>query len=52
LRLPSTANCRRRLLTGVIVHAEPNARGFTIEVKGRLAELTGSPAFPSRSKGG
>src|SRR5712664_1848375 len=36
----------------VIVYAEPNARGFSIEVKGRLAELTGSGAFPSRSIGG
>ena len=26
----------RRLVAEVIVHAEPNARGFSIEVKGRL----------------
>lgn len=42
----------RRLVKEVIVHAEPNATGFTLEVKGRLAELTGSAAFPSRSGGG
>jgi site-specific DNA recombinase len=42
----------RRLVQEVIVYAEPKARGFTIEVKGRLSELTGSAAFPARSKGG
>jgi site-specific DNA recombinase len=42
----------RRLVQEVIVYAEPNATGFSIEVKGRLAELTGSAAFPARSKGG
>jgi site-specific DNA recombinase len=42
----------RRLVKEVIVHAEPNATGFSIEVKGRLAEITGSSAFPSRSQGG
>jgi len=42
----------RRLVQEVIVHAEPNTTGFSIEVKGRLAELTGSGAFPSRSGGG
>ena len=40
-----------RLVQEVIVHAAPNAQGFTIEVKGRLAELTGSSAFPTRSGG-
>lgn len=42
----------RRLVAEVVVYAEPNARGFDVEVKGRLAELTGSAAFPARSKGG
>jgi hypothetical protein len=41
----------RRLLAEVIVHSEPNIRGFSVEVKGRLAEHTGSTAFPSRSEG-
>jgi hypothetical protein len=41
----------RRLVAEVVVYAEPNARDFTIEVKGRLAELTGSAAFPTRSRG-
>jgi site-specific DNA recombinase len=34
----------RRLVQEVIVHAEPNASGFSIEVKGRLAERA-SPTF-------
>jgi site-specific DNA recombinase len=42
----------RALVAQVIVHAEPNARGFAVEVKGRLSELTGTALFPSRSKGG
>jgi hypothetical protein len=43
----------RRLVQSVIVHAEPNAQGFSVEIKGRLAELSGaSGAFPSRSRGG
>ena len=42
----------RRLVTDVVVHAAPGARGFTVEVKGRLAKQTRSEAFPSRSLGG
>ena len=43
----------RRLVQSVIVHAEPNAQGFSVEIKGRLAELSGaSAAFASRSRGG
>jgi site-specific DNA recombinase len=41
----------RRLVAEVIVNAEPGGRGFSIEVKGRLAELTGATTFPSRSGG-
>jgi hypothetical protein len=42
----------RRLVKEVIVHGEPGATGFSVEIKGRLSELTGAPAFPSRSKRG
>jgi hypothetical protein len=42
----------RRLVAEVIVHAKPNGRGFTLEVKGRLSELAGNAAFPARSRGG
>ena len=42
----------RRLLEAVVVHAEPNARGFTVEVKWPLAELTASGAFLARALGG
>jgi site-specific DNA recombinase len=42
----------RRLVAGVIIHAEPYGRGFNVEVQGRLAQLTNSDLFPSRSEGG
>lgn len=42
----------RRLVAGVIIHAAPYGRGFTVEVQGRLAQLTNSDLFPSRSEGG
>ena len=42
----------RRLVDAVVIHAAPGTGDFSVEVKGRLAELTGSDAFPSRSKGG
>jgi site-specific DNA recombinase len=42
----------RRLVAGVIVRAEPHGRGFSVEVQGRLAQLTNSALFPSRSEGG
>ena len=42
----------RRLVAQVIIHAEPHGRGFNVEVQGRLAQLTNSDLFPSRSEGG
>jgi site-specific DNA recombinase len=42
----------RRLVAGVIIHAEPYGRGFNVEVQGRLAQLTNSDLFPSRFEGG
>ena len=42
----------RQLVARVIVHAEPYGRGFNVEVQGRLAQLTNSDLFPSRSEGG
>lgn len=42
----------RRLVQEVVIFAEPNARGFAVEVKGRLAELAGFDAFPGRSSRG
>jgi site-specific DNA recombinase len=42
----------RRLVAGVIVRAEPHGRGFSVEVQGRLAQLTNSALFPSSSEGG
>jgi hypothetical protein len=42
----------RRLVAGVITHAEPYSRSFNVEVQGRLAQLTNSDLFPSRSQGG
>ena len=42
----------RRLVAGVIIHAEPYGRGFNVEVQGRLAQLTNSDLFPGRSEGG
>jgi site-specific DNA recombinase len=42
----------RRLVAGVIIHAEPHGRGFNVEVQGRLAQLTNSDLFPSRSEEG
>ena len=42
----------RRLVAKVIVDTQPGGHGFSVEVKGRLAELAGYTAFPSRSKGG
>jgi site-specific DNA recombinase len=41
-----------RRVAEAVIHGEPHARVFTIEVKGRLAELTGSTLFPSRTPGG
>ncbi len=42
----------RRLVAGVIIRAEPHGRGLSVEVQGRLAQLTNSALFPSRSGGG
>ena len=42
----------RRLVAQVIIYAEPHGCGFTVEVQGRLAQLTNSDLFPSRSQGG
>ena len=42
----------RRLVAGVIVRAEPHGRDFSVEVQGRLAQLTNSALFASRSEGG
>ncbi|MCC8957246.1 hypothetical protein H8B02_28570 [Bradyrhizobium sp. Pear77] len=42
----------RRLLHGVVVHAEPGMKGpFDVEIKGRLQQLLGAP-FLRRSLGG
>jgi site-specific DNA recombinase len=40
----------RKLVATVIVHPH-GARGFELEIKGRLAELTGSDAFPKACGG-
>jgi site-specific DNA recombinase len=40
----------RRLVVEVVVHAPPNSSAFSIEVKGRLSELTSM--FAARSVGG
>jgi site-specific DNA recombinase len=42
----------RRLVAQVIVRAAPHGRGFSVEVQGRLAQLTNSALFPSCSEGG
>jgi site-specific DNA recombinase len=41
----------RALILAVVVHAKPNSTGFEIEIKGRLAELTDAPIYPSNARG-
>lgn len=41
----------RRLIHSVVVHAEPGAKGFDVEIKGRLQKLLNAP-FLTRSVGG
>jgi site-specific DNA recombinase len=36
----------RRMVESVAIYAAPNQAGFSIEVRGRLAQLTNSAAFP------
>lgn len=37
----------RRLVAAVIVLAPPRSSGFAVEIQGRLAQLTATPAFPA-----
>lgn len=51
--LPSEFVARiRDLVSAVVVHAPPNSEALEIEIRGRLTELIGLPAFADRSGGG